>query len=213
MRVLIVAPDQPGLNAIPEARQIQEWHDCAILYGTVTGADVFRACQERPYDVIHFATHGGPDGVLLSNGALLSPEDIAQAARLRETRGVFFNACQTGRPASYVVRHGVQWAISSEVDLPDDAAWKLAAAFYNHQRGGEAKSFVGAYKLADSGDGEYALHIAPDYVLELQKAAAAAATIPHAVTLTRRQVLVWGAWLLGLSLAASVATALLAGRF
>ena len=198
MKILIVAPDMVGVDAINEVRRIQQWHDVATLYGTVTPDDIYRACQEKAFDVIHFATHGGPDGVALSGGMILSAEDVAQFLRLRETRGVFFSACQTGRLASYCVRHGATWAISSEIALSDSDAWKLAAAFYAHQRNGHSNDFVGAYTLADGGDGDYALHISPLYVQDLQRAAATAATIPHAAgVLTRREALAWSAGMAG----------------
>ena len=201
MKILIVAPDMVGVDAINEVRRIQQWHDVATLYGTVTPDDIYRACQEKAFDVIHFATHGGPDGVALSGGMILSAEDVAQFLRLRETRGVFFSACQTGRLASYCVRHGATWAISSEIALSDSDAWKLAAAFYAHQRNGHSKDFVGAYTLADGGDGDYALHISPLYVQDLQRAAATAATIPHAAgVLTRREALAWSAGMAGATL-------------
>jgi hypothetical protein len=179
IRILLVCPDVEGVNAIPEVRRISAWHDCSTLYGVVTVEDIYRLCQEKAFDVIHFATHGGPDGVLLSNGVVMSAEDIALCLRLRETKGVFLNACRTGKIAAYVVRHGATWAISSEIDLPDDQAWKLASAFYSHQRNGNAKNFVGAYILADSGDGEYNLTVNPVWMQEMWTAAAERATMPH----------------------------------
>lgn len=211
MRVLVVAPDSPGIDAIPEVRRIQAWHDTSIYYGQVSAEDIFRACQEKAFDVIHFAAHGGPDGVGLSGGAVLTAEDIAQILRLRETRGVFFSSCSTGRLGAYCARHGATWAISSEIELPDAEAWKMAAAFYSHQRNGHSKDFVGAYTLADSGDGDYALHVSPDYVAELQRAAAVAASIPHAAALTRQEALLWGAGLAGMTAALVMLILRLAG--
>ena len=190
----------PGIDAVGEARRVQQWHDVTTLYGTVTAEDVYRAVQEKAYDVLHFATHGGPDGVNMSGGAVLGAEDIAQFLRLRETTGVFFSACATGRLAAYCVRHGARWAISSEVELSDADAWKLAAAFYAHQRNGHSRDFVGAYLLADSGDGEYALHMSPAWVQELQRSSAAAAAMPQTTMgLTRAELLRWLAALLLLS--------------
>lgn len=198
MRVLIVAPDQGGLNTIPEVRLIQTWHHTSTLNGTVTAEDVYQAARETRFDIIHFATHGGPDGVALSGGALLTAEDIAQVARLKETPELFFNACSTGKLAAYSVRHGVRTAICAEVDILDNQAWKLPLAFYSTRRNGHANDPVGAYIMADSGDGDYALHISPLYVQDLQRAAATAATIPHAAgVLTRREALVWSAGMTG----------------
>ena len=210
---MIVAPDLVGVEAINEVRRVQQWHDVVTLYGTVTADDIYRAVQEKAFDVLHFATHGGPEGVLLSDGVTLPAEDIAQFLRLRETAGVFFSACNTGRLAAYCVRHGARWAISSEIDLADADAWKLAAAFYSHQRNGHAKDFVGAYMLADSSDGDYALHVSPEWVQELQHAAALAASIPHAAaTLSRREAAMWGAALALGSAGLAALLSMLAGR-
>ena len=142
----------------------------------------------------------------------MTAEEIAQACRQREVRGLFLSACNTGRIASYAVRHGVVWAISSEVALPDDAAWKLAAAFYGQQRNGHSKDFIGAYLLADSGDGEYALHISPLWVQEVQHAAAAATSMPHgALNITREELIKWALFLLLASIIISTVLARLAG--
>ena len=212
MRILIVAPDVVGVDAVAEVRLLQSWHDVALLHGTVTVGDVYRALQEKSYDSVYFATHGGPQGTQLSNNAVMTAEDIAQAARQKEVRGLFFAACQTGRVASYCVRHGVTWAISSEVDLPDDTAWKLAAAFYGQQRNGHAKDFVGAYLMADSGDGEYALHISPMGVQEVQKSAAVATATPHgALIITREELIRWGLFFLLASIVIITLLARLAG--
>ena len=211
MKILIIAPDLVGVDAITEVRRIQQWHDVGTLYGTVTVDDIYRAVQEKAFDVLHFATHGDPDGVQLSGGVLLDVETIAQFLRLRETRGVFFSSCETGRLASYAVNHGATWAISSEVDLSDADAWKLAAAFYSHQRNGNAKNFVGAWRLSDSGDGDYSLVVAPSWLDDLQRRAALADTIPHAATLTRQEAAVWGAGLLGSTVALLLLILKLAG--
>ena len=212
MRILIIAPNVSGIEAINEVRLIQSWHDVAILHGTVTVSDVYRTLQEKIYDSVYFASHGGPEGILLSNNVVMSAEDIAQAARQREVRGLFFAACNTGRLASYCVRHGITWAISSEVELPDETAWKLAAAFYGHQRNGHAKDFVGAYVLADSGDGEYALHISPTWIQDLQRTAVISSAAPHNVLpITRDELVRWGALFIAASVALSTLLARLAG--
>ena len=198
MRVLVIAPDQANINAIPEVRRIQSLHHTSTLNGTVTAEDIYNAAQQTAFDVLHFATHGGPEGVALSGGVIFTAEDIAQVARLRESQGVFFNACSTGKLGAYCTRHGARWAITSETDLLDYDAWKPAAAFYSHLRNGNAKDFVGAYLLGDSGDGDFALHIDPLYVRDLQRVASTVATMPHAVapSLSRREVLLWGVGLL-----------------
>jgi len=187
--VLIIAPDQGGLHTIPEVRLIQSFHHTSTLNGEVTAADVYQCARETAFDIIHFATHGGPEGVQLSGGAILTAEDIAQVARLKETPELFFNSCNSGRLASYAVRHGVRTAICAEVDILDSQAWKLPLAYYSTRRNGHAGDPIGAYIMADSGDGDYSLHIAPDYVRDLQRVAAAAPVAQPAVS--RVEMLRW----------------------
>lgn len=187
--MMIVAPGQSGLNTIPEVRMIQGWHHTSTLNGEVTAADVYQCARETAFDIIHFAAHSGPDGVELSGGAILTAEDIAQVARLKETPELFFNSCNSGRLAAYAVRHGVRTAICAEVDILDSQAWKLPLAYYSTRRNGHAGDPVGAYIMADSGDGEYSLHIAPEYVRDLERAAAAAPVAQPAVS--RAEMLRW----------------------
>ena len=180
----------------------------------MTAEDVYQAARETRFDIIHFATHGGPDGVALSGGSLLTAEDIAQVARLKETPELFFNACSTGKLAAYAVRHGVRTAICAEVDILDNQAWKLPLAFYSTRRNGHAGDPIGAYIMADSGDGDYALHVSPDWLRELQRNAALAASIPHtALPLSRHEALLWGLGLLGATGLLTTAINWWAGRF
>ena len=182
MRILLVCPDVPGVDAIAEVRQLQSWHDIAVLHGTVTVGDVYRALQEKTYDSVYFASHGGPQGIQLSNNNIMSAEDIAQACRQKEVKGIFLTA------------------------------WKLAAAFYGQQRNGHAKDFVGAYLLADSGDGEYALHISPLWVQDIQRTAVMSAAAPHnAMPLTQAELIRWGLFFIAASVALSTLLARLAG--
>lgn len=213
MRVLIVAPDQPGINTIPEVRLIQAWHHTSTLNGRVTSEDIFRACQDTAFDVIHFATHGGPDGVLLSDGEVFSAEDVAQVARLRETGEVFFNACETGSIAAYVVSHGVRTAISAEREVEETQAWKLPAAYYSARRNGHSKDPVGAYVMASSGDGDYSLMVDPRWIIELQKATVAAmSATPHgALMLSKSEAIKWALFILVASIALSTLLARIGG--
>lgn len=197
MRVLIVSPDDPSIDSIPEVRFIQSIHHTSVLRGTVAEMDIFAACRETAFDIIHYASHGGPEGVKLSNGVIMDADTIATAARLRETKGLLFNSCEAAVLANYAVRHGVQWALSADGELENDEAWKLPAAFYGAMRNGNAGDFVGAYILADGGDGMYGLRVNPLYLQELQRRAAIAAAVPHAAALTRQEAALWGAGLAG----------------
>lgn len=212
MRVLVVAPDQ-DLNTIPEVRQIQRLHHMSVLHGLVTPADIYQCARETAFSIIHFACHSGPDGVVLSNGVILQAEDIAQIARLKRTKTLFFNSCEAGRLAGYAVWHGVRYAIHSKVALPDDDAWKMPLAFYESLTNGHAGAIMEAYRNADSGDGEYGIEVDPEYVIQLETAAAAPATAkPHAIVVETWQIAVMGLGLLAASGLLTLAINALAGR-
>ena len=150
----------------------------------------------------------------MSDGVLFGNEEVAQVARIRETTCIFFNSCETSKCAAYAVRHGVRFAVHTNILLPDQDAWKAAVAFYESLQNGHGKDFVGAYVVADSGDGDYGLSVASDYIVELQRNAALAASIPHtALPLSRREALLWGLGLLGATGALTTAINWWAGRF
>lgn len=187
MRVLVIAPDQPGIDTLPEIRSIQRRHHMSILGGVVKPQDIYDACRDTRFDVHHYATHSGPQGALLSEGVLFTAEDIAQVARMKDTETIFFNSCESGRLASYAVRHGVRYAIHTNIDLLDGDAWKPAMTFYGYLENGHSRDIVGAFVVADSGDGDYGLQISPPYILDLQKQASAA-ILPRPGTVVISQV-------------------------
>lgn len=213
MRVLVVAPNQPGLNTRPEIRQIQRRHHMSVLDGTVTAEDIYQACRETAFDVHHYASDSGPEGMLLSDGALFTAEDIAQVARLKETVCLFFNSCDSGKLASYAVCHGVRFAVHTNVQVEDNEAWKPALAFYESLQNGHGKDFVGAYVVADSGDGDYGLSVSPTYLQELQHMAATA-ILPRrdTVVLTRWQMILFAAGIVAASGAWTMLINALSGR-
>lgn len=212
MRVLIVAPDQ-ALDTIPEVRQIQRMHHMSLLHGVVTAADIYQCTRETAFQIIHFACHGGPEGVRLSNGALFTAEEIAQVARLKKTRTLFFNSCESGKLAGYAAWHGVRYAIHCKIELSDSEAWKMPLAFYESLQNGHAGAIMEAYRNADSGDGDYGIEIDPAYVISLESTAAAGTTAtPHTLTITTRQAVMMGLGMLAASGLLTLLLNALAGR-
>lgn len=140
----------------------------SILDGIVTVEDIYNCCRDTAFEIIHFASDSGPEGVELSGGVLLIAEEIAQIARLNETTCIVFNSCLSSRLAAYVVCHGVRYAVHTNVKLKDSDAWKLMVGFYDFLRKSGSKGIVSAFLMANSGDGEYFLGISPEYVQGLQ---------------------------------------------
>lgn len=170
-RVLLVAPDQPDLVALPEIRLLGalDGIQLSVLNGHVTARDVYDAAR-RGAHIIHFATHSSDRIVQLSGASqILGPEDVAQVAKAARAELVFFNSCRSGLLSAYAVRHGVDYAIHGNVELQDDEAWKLPLLFYevvNEQiRAARLVDYADAFLQSDTGEGYYGLGISPEVTI------------------------------------------------
>ena len=161
IRVLLVAPDQPGVNSIPEVRTITALLRVTVLNGTVTAQDIYSEARHGKYTIIHLVTHGDDYSLALSNGETLSPDDVAQIARLCGAQLILFNDCRSGVFSDYAVRHGVPFTIRCNVELKDPEAWKLPLSFYSllaeQMATGGALDIPAAWDGADTGEGLYGL--------------------------------------------------------
>jgi hypothetical protein len=167
LRVLLVAPSIDNINAIPEIRAIAALHRIFPLNGHVSLRDVYDAAGDDHYDIIHFALHSNTEALRL-NGDTLTPEDVAQVGRLAHAKLIVLNSCYSGRHASYAVMHGLDYAIFSNVEVRDDAAWKFPVTFYEFladqiERTHQA-NYAKAFNDASTGDGNYGITSAYDRV-------------------------------------------------
>ena len=87
------------------------------MNGTVTAQDIYGEARRGKYAVLHFVTHSEDYAVHLSDGETLSPEDVAQVARLCGAQLIMFNSCRSGVMAAYAVAHAVPSASNSNVEL------------------------------------------------------------------------------------------------
>jgi hypothetical protein len=151
----------PDINAVPEIRHLTELHSVHVLNGRVTWSDLLNACRAGQRDVIHFATHGDSQRLQLSD-VVLTPEQVAQAARLTNAHLIFFNSCESGRHAAFAVRNGVQYAIHTTEKVLDALAWQMPLAFYQYLARQlietEEADIPAAFLRADSGDGIYGFY-------------------------------------------------------
>lgn len=181
LRVLVIAPDLPGIDSVPELRAITAVHQASVLSGRVTCRDVYQQAREQPHRILHFAAHSSDDVVRLSGGEFLTPEDVAQIGRLTGAELVFFNSCRSGLLANYAVRHGLDYAVYCNVELQDAQAWKMPEAFYDFlldqpQAAADcadygaryAADYAAAFHRADSGQGVYGLAVSPQMISSWQ---------------------------------------------
>lgn len=135
MRILLIAPDQPNIEAKPEIRALTEMHHTHVMSNGVTAKEAFEAARLNRYDVVHVATHmeSPPelyDTVSLSKGEVLTLQDMAQICRLANAKLAFFNFCAAARFGAYVSRNSNAAAIFTTVHIRDNSAWKLPFEFY-----------------------------------------------------------------------------------
>lgn len=209
MRVLLVAPDQHGIDARPEVDLITSMHRVHLLQGIVSKQRLYNDVKTNDYDIIHFASHSTEETLALSGDDELSPEEISQIARLCKAQLLFFNSCISGRMADYSVRHGLQYAIHTNVELEDEESWKMPLAFYRFlkdqiKESCDSVNFVESFMAADTGDGVYGLSIShtlvlnsmtvlEDIKLELEKQNAKINTLQAKINTLQRQMYLMGA--------------------
>lgn len=161
-----MSPDFVGADTAGELAGIMAVHQVEFLYEHVTQKRLFDVCGSRKFDVIHFLTHGGPDGVVVESNELLDPDDIAMLCRMCGARLVFFNSCSTARPATYITRHGVPFSIFATIDIPMSEAWQRPAAFYRACQDASDEAILSALLIADGGDARYSHVIRPEVFLD-----------------------------------------------
>ena len=174
MRILLIAPDQPDINNIPEIRALSDTHQTTVLNGRVSNQDIYNYIGRSAYDVVHFATHQAAtedafDKILLSNGELLDLAAVTHIAKLSNARLIFFNLCNASRFAAYLVRHGVPACIYTTLALKDSNAWQTPWHFYEEARRQEKVNphveLRRIFDQVDPGDGIYGWNSGMDYYL------------------------------------------------
>jgi hypothetical protein len=180
MRILLIAPDQPDINSIPEIRRLSEMHTTHVFNGPVSYDDLLDAVRHNEYDAIHFATHIRADDYRKLNSMALSGRDYidlnraVQLCKLGKTKLAFFNLCLAARFGAYLAqRAAVPFVIFTTVEIQDDHAWSTAVSFYERCRrvelSGQPMDYKELLESVDSGDGLYYWAAATDYYGHLLK--------------------------------------------
>ena len=179
MRILLIAPDQPKIDSIPEIRTLTNIHRVQVLNGKVTFQHIYDAVSRSKFHVIHFATHGSSDGVSVSadedgKSRTLRPEDILNIVTLSGAVLVFINACETSGLASFLVSRGVKYVIYANEKVLDEDAWTFPVTFYQMietQLGHESGDIdvPNAYMRSDSGDGTYGINLSMHELVNMPK--------------------------------------------
>lgn len=130
VRILLIAPNTPGLSWDREIATITSLVPATVLTGNVTTRQIGEAILREHYDILHFVAHACADGIELSN-EIMDCMDVAKIARQGRVRIIFLNACDTVLCGQHAVDAGVHIAICYRVDIMDSSAWEVANVFYS----------------------------------------------------------------------------------
>lgn len=130
MRILVVAPEV-GLNVVQDILAAARGNEMVLLHGTVPVREVVSTIRGGGYDVIHFATHGRPHALAMSDTEMES-ELLVDALERGGVGCVVFNACHSIDLAVAVYSAGVSKVIGWAGKTPDAMAIRFAQAFYQH---------------------------------------------------------------------------------
>ncbi len=148
------------MDTLPEIRAIVSRHQTTLLLDNVSLQSIYSAVENEQFDIIHFAGHSYEKGIWINDKEVLDLEDCAQIARTADAKLVFFNGCESAGIASYLVRHGVPYAIYTTAKLEDVTAWQMPNTFYSILS--RSNNYIKAYIKADGGSGLYGLVVSPD---------------------------------------------------
>lgn len=94
MNVLLVAPDSGMAGVVAEVRAVSIALHPVVLSGNVTRKDVLDSLAGHVWDIIWFATHGTPDGIMLTDGPV-PIADLTAIARNSGARLIVLNSCSS----------------------------------------------------------------------------------------------------------------------
>lgn len=130
MRVLLIAPthvDLPSIDA--EAAALSAFHEVERVVGTVRDSDIRQAIEKGKYDLLWWATHGGADGLLLSD-SVLSPEAIGQYVSTSGVSLCVLNTCASEEIAFKIIAGGdADMVFTISADVKDEDALRFGSLF------------------------------------------------------------------------------------
>lgn len=148
MKVLLVAPRTNLEYADSEVQEIlRSGLNVTPLLGTVNYRGLVRELSAPFYDVLWLCTHGGEEGILLSDG-IVAPSLLAPLIRGR-FRLVVLNSCVSIDTAQMLQNETESDVVATVVDVPDREAFQTGALFARQLA--EHGDVGRAYRLAKPG--------------------------------------------------------------
>lgn len=135
-RILFIAPSDTKLDVVPEIDALYEYgYTVQSVQGEVSRSRLFDLVRRQKFDVLHFACHSNPDGVLLSSAEAFDTPSIVQFAKMCGATLVFLNSCQSIEIGQVLIDEDVPAVICTRADVQDQIAKETAQAFYKQLAG------------------------------------------------------------------------------
>lgn len=161
MNILVIAPTNPTLPDIDaEIAAITANHETTLVIGTVRDTDITQAIRlNAPFQVIWWITHGGSEGVELSNGVILNIDGVGQFVASSQAGLCVLNSCSSEDAARQIVIGGEASIIYTISNLPDAEATRFGALLAIKLTETDdfriaferAKPLKGEYRMLDAG--------------------------------------------------------------
>lgn len=145
--VLLIAPASNLPAAQAEIQRIANTLHPDLLVDNVTVGTIMDVLQTQKYEYIHFACHGGPSGIQLSNGAVIAPHQLVQILKSAKPECVFLNTCSSLELA--MALHDANpnsSVIGTILDIDDIDAYITGALFAQAVASG--KTYAQAYEAS-----------------------------------------------------------------
>ena len=137
MHILLIIPDYgDGIEVGTEIRRISSKHSTTVLTDEqATYDNILSAASSGSYDIVHFQGHmvsqtESLDRVMLGDGTEIDLSQMASIAHMARAKMFFLNTCLGARFAAYLVKHGIDAAVFSTVEIDPEKAWQVSAMFY-----------------------------------------------------------------------------------
>lgn len=160
MKVLLVAPEIDDLPSVSRevSSIVNSGLSTHLLTGEVNAQDLL-SLSDEDFDILWLSTHGGIDGVLLSDG-VLSNAELARFVRVTEIPHVFLNTCESVTAALRISEESGANVICTISPVVDISAYRTG--FYLAESLSDGYDFQEAYNRSKppSGDNNY-LYLSP----------------------------------------------------
>lgn len=127
LKTLLIAPDGDLANVDAEIAAVTSALHCTVLRGSEATGRAVRDALNETWDLVWFAAHGVPGGIVLYGGEIMPADELIPCLRGNVLVGLYLNTCQSLKMA-VTIRHEIRAPIiCTLIDVPDHLAYATGA--------------------------------------------------------------------------------------